>query len=148
MADKKKLTEEDNDLLAALGLEVEVKQAVKYTALEQRVITGFEEIQKFVEEEGRLPQSGEDKDIFERIYAVRLERIRLLDESQHLLADLDHQNLLEGYDNADTQISDDLDDDELLAQLGVEPNDETSITKLKHVPVSYTHLTLPTICSV
>ena len=64
MADKKKLTEEDNDLLAALGLEVEVKQAVKYTALEQRVITGFEEIQKFVEEEGRLPQSGEDKDIF------------------------------------------------------------------------------------
>ena len=72
MADKNKLTDEDNELLAQLGVEVVAKKAVKYTAVEQRIITGFEEIQKFVDEYNRLPESGEDRDIFERIYACLL----------------------------------------------------------------------------
>ena len=133
MADKKKLTDEDHDLLAELGVEVVAKKAVKYTALEQRIITGFEEIQKFVEEKGRLPESGEDKDIFERLYAIRLERIRSLEESQALLATLDHQNLLDNTNPDEGGSSDDLDDDELLAQLGVEQENESSITNLRHV---------------
>jgi hypothetical protein len=37
---------------------------------EERIIAGFEEIQRFVEEHGRAPQHGEDRDIFERMYAV------------------------------------------------------------------------------
>ncbi len=41
---------------------------------------GFEEIQRFVEKHGRAPQHGEDRDIFERLYAVRLDRLRALEE--------------------------------------------------------------------
>ena len=44
---------------------------------EERIIAGFEEIQRFVEKHDRAPQHGEDRDIFERLYAVRLDRLRL-----------------------------------------------------------------------
>ena len=47
---------------------------------DERIIVGFEEIQRFVEQHGRAPQHGEDKDIFERLYAVRLDRLRSLEE--------------------------------------------------------------------
>lgn len=133
MAKKDKLTEEDDALLAELGIEVEAKKLARYTPREERIIAGFEEIQQFVEEQKRLPQHGEESDIFERIYAVRLDQIRKLDESKELLKDIDYQNLLD----TDTQINqddlEDLDDDELLAQLGVDENDTDSITNLKHV---------------
>ena len=39
---------------------------------EERIIAGFEEIQQFFKQYGRAPQHGEDRDIFERLYAVRL----------------------------------------------------------------------------
>lgn len=133
MAKKQKITEEDEALLAELGVEVEFKKAVKYTAREQRIIAGFEEIQKFVEEKGRAPEHGEDKDIFERLYAIRLDRIRSQKECLELLKDFDSQNLLSTADNADTSIPDDIEDDELLKQLGVDPESEKSITNLKHV---------------
>src|ERR1700675_4517778 len=61
---------------------------------EQRIIAGFEEIQRFVEKHGRAPQHGEDREIFERIYAVRLDRLRVLEECRSLLAALDRQGLL------------------------------------------------------
>ena len=63
---------------------------------EERIIAGFEEIQRFVEKHGRAPQHGEDRDIFERLYAVRLDRLRALEECRSLLAPLDHQGLLSG----------------------------------------------------
>lgn len=133
MAKKKKLTDEDDALLAELGVEVETKKAKKYTAREERIIAGFEEIQKFVEEQGRLPDHGEDKDIFERLYAVRLDRIREQEECISLLKDSDHQNLLDGIYKPARNIPDDMDDDELLAQLGMDEKEENSITNLKHV---------------
>ena len=133
MAKKKEFTEDDDALLEALGVEVEVKKAVKYTAREERIIAGFEEIQKFVEEHDHLPEHGEDKDIFERLYAVRLEQIRKQEECRNLLQDLDYQNLLDGKYQQAMDIPDDMDDDELLAELGVDVNNENSITKLKHV---------------
>ena len=61
---------------------------------EERIIAGFEEIQRFVEQYGRAPQHGEDQDIFERLYAVRLDRLRALEECRLLLTPLDHQALL------------------------------------------------------
>lgn len=133
MAKKKTLTEEDDALLAELGIEVEAKKTSRYTPREERIIAGFEEIQKFVEEHGRLPKHGEDKDIFERLYAVRLDQIRKLKECRTLLKDLDFQKLLGEEANADEEIEEDLGDDELLAQLGVGEDDEDSITNLKHV---------------
>ncbi|MDP3439290.1 MAG: GIY-YIG nuclease family protein, partial [Azonexus sp.] len=58
---------------------------------EERIIAGFEEIQRFVEQHGHVPQHGEDRDIFERLYAVRLDRLRLLEECRSLLVPYDHQ---------------------------------------------------------
>lgn len=132
MAKIDKFTAEDDELLAALGVEVEVKKRATFTALEERVIAGFEEIQKFVAEEKRLPLHGEENDIFERLYAVRLEKIQEKQEFVDLLKDIDYQNILSGDIKSTVEVSDDLDDDELLKLLGVE-NDENSITKLKYV---------------
>src|SRR5207248_3718850 len=61
------------------------------SAREERIIAGFEEIQRFVEKCGHPPQHGEDRDIFERLYAVRLDRLRALEECRRRLASLDHQ---------------------------------------------------------
>lgn len=128
MADK--FTDDDDALLAELGIEVEKKKQVKRTPREERIIAGFEEIQKFVSENGRLPRHSEDGDIFERLYAVRLERLRELPEAMDLLTDFDDGGLLSGA--APLVEDEELDDDELLAALGVEV--ETSpIMELKHV---------------
>lgn len=133
MAKKDQYTEEDDALLAQLGVEFEAKKVKKYTAREERIIAGFEEIQKFVEERGRLPQHGEDRDIFERLYAVRLDRIREQKDCLELLKGLDTQNLLTPRPSSDHSVPDDIDDDELLKELGVEAGSDSSITKLIHV---------------
>ncbi len=57
---------------------LEAKPAGGRSAREERIIAGFEDIQRFVEKHGRPPQHGEDRDIFERLYAVRLDRLRML----------------------------------------------------------------------
>jgi hypothetical protein len=133
MAKKEQFTEEDDELLAQLGVEVEAKKPQKYSAREERIIAGFEEIQKFVEAHNRLPEHGEDKDIFERLYAVRLDRIRSQKECMELLKDLDTQNLLSAEHTAELSIPDDIEDDELLKELGVEVDSEASITNLRYV---------------
>ncbi|HNY29501.1 MAG TPA: GIY-YIG nuclease family protein [Fibrobacteria bacterium] len=99
------------------------------SAREERIIAGFEEIQKFVETHKRVPQHGESGDIFERLYAVRLDRLRALEECRTLLAPLDAQGLLNG---EYAPSPDELDDDELMAELvGI---DQTGpLTELKHV---------------
>jgi len=61
---------------------------------EERVIAGFEEIQRFYEAHGRAPRHGDDRDIFERLYAVRLDQLRALPDCRALLEPLDHQGLL------------------------------------------------------
>ncbi len=61
----------------------EAKKAT-YTPREERIIAGFEDILRFFEEHGRAPQHGEDRDIFERLYAVRLDRLRELEECRAL----------------------------------------------------------------
>ena len=132
MAKKDKFTVEDDELLAALGVEVEVKKKTIFTALEERVIAGFEEIQKFIEDHKRLPLHGEENDIFERLYAVRLEKIKEKQEFIDLLKDIDYQNVLSDNFKNTIEISDDLDDNELLNLLGVEA-EKHSITNLKHV---------------
>jgi hypothetical protein len=89
-----KFTEEDDALLEELGVEVEPEKRSSQTAREERIIAGFEEIQRFVEQHGRAPQHGEHRDIFERLYAVRLDRLRELSDCRALLEPLDHQRLL------------------------------------------------------
>ncbi|KKB07169.1 hypothetical protein VE25_19230 [Devosia geojensis] len=128
----KGFTDEDDALLEELGVEVETKKESSRTPREERVIAGFEEIQRFVEQRSRAPQHGEDRDIFERLYAVRLDRLREQADCRNLLAPLDHHGILAGAESAPTGIGDELDDDELLAQLGVD-SEPTDITDLRHV---------------
>jgi hypothetical protein len=73
-------------------------------ALEERVVAGFEEIQRFTEKHGRVPQHGEDRDIFERLYAVRLDRLRTLPDCRLWLEPLDHHGLLTGVTAANASI--------------------------------------------
>ncbi len=130
-----KFTEEDDVLLEELGVEIEAKKESSRTPREERIIAGFEEIQRFVEQHGRAraPQHGEDRDIFERLYAVRLDRLRELDDCRALLEALDHQGLLAGAKLVTVSVADEIDDDELLAQLGAEAAAPTDITELRHV---------------
>jgi Meiotically up-regulated gene 113 len=129
-----RFTDEDDALLEELGVEVETKRESSRTPREERIIAGFEEIQRFVEEHGHAPQHGEDRDIFERLYAVRLDRVRELADCRALLEPLDHQGLLAGAESAPAATPDELDDDELLlAQLGVEAPAPSDITELRHV---------------
>lgn len=125
-------TEDDDALLAELGVEVEAKKIVSRTPREERIIAGFEEVQRFIEEHGRTPHHGEDRDIFERLYAVRLDRMRELEECRTLLEPLDHQGLLSVQEGAVSSVSDDMDDDALLAELGVAA-ETADITELRHV---------------
>ena len=128
----RKFTPEDDALLAELGVEVETKKAVTRTPREERIIAGFKEIQFFSKEQGSVPNHGEERDIFERLYAVRLDRIRELQECRELIAPLDDQGLLTGVAKTPLIDAEELDDDALLAELGVEV-DAPPITELKHV---------------
>lgn len=82
---------------------------------------------------GRAPRHGEDRDIFERLYAVRLDRLRAQDDCRAVLEPLDHQGLLEGAEPGLDDAAEDISDDDLLAQLGVDAVATDDITELRHV---------------
>lgn len=129
------MTDPDLDELAAeLSEFAAPEKAGGRPVLEERVIAGFEEIQWFFDQHGRAPLHGEDRDIFERLYAVRLDRLRALPECRALLLPLDHQGLL-GDSAIVAEPSPIYNVDELAAELGatLEVDD---ITVLRHVRTS------------
>jgi hypothetical protein len=101
---------------------------------EERIVAGFEEIQRFYEMHNRAPQHGEDRDIFERLYAVRLDRLRAHEECRALLAPLDYQGLLAGAMIV-AEPSEAIDVYKLAAELGGAA-DANDITVLRHVRTS------------
>jgi len=119
----------DDELLDALGVEAIPVKAGTHTPQEERLIAGFEDILRFVDTHGRAPQHGEDRDIFERIYAVRLDRLRAMPNALPLLVPMDAHGLLTG-ERPQAPAPEDLDDDALLAELGDATHD---ITQLRHV---------------
>ena len=123
---------DDDELLDALGVDVAPLKVSSHTPREERIIAGFEDILRFHQAHGRAPQHGEGRDIFERLYAVRLDQLRKLPEAQTLLAALDGPGLLSGA--AAPVDVDALDEDALLAELGISetavPND---VNVLRHV---------------
>jgi len=128
------MTEQSNQaLLAALGVEVKKEKKAKLTSREERIVAGFEEIQRFVDENNRAPLHGEDRDIFERLYAIRLDQIKSQEDCRSLVIEMDHQGLLSD-ETVTTELADDIDSDEaLLAELGIEAPKEGDVTFLKHV---------------
>lgn len=129
-----RITDEDYELLGQLGVESAPSATGKRTAREQRIIAGFEDILRFVEEHRRPPQHGESRDIFERLYAVRLDRIRESAECLKLLEEFDSQGLLKGHNRTDVEAGDHAaSDKDLLDSLGVEATSDNDIAHLVHV---------------
>lgn len=112
-------------------LHVDKKDGSGRTAREERIIAGFEDIERFIEQHGRIPLHGEDKDIFERLYAVRLDKIRTSEECRAVLVDLDKHHLLGDVPIIPQSANEELDDETLLEELGGIGN--SNITKLTHV---------------
>lgn len=124
---------DDDELLEALGVEAASERHGSHTPREERLIAGFEEILRFRATHGRVPGHGEDRDIFERLYAVRLDRLRELPDARALLAPMDTAGLLVGEPPLGAGISD-LDDAALLDKLGVASSSgKDDITELRHV---------------
>ena len=99
--------------------------------LEERVLAGFEEIQRWVTEHGHPPMHGEGLDIFERLYAVRLDRIRGDETLRALVASSDHQGLLGEADLAADPATMNL--EELAADLAGIGEVKSDLTNLRHV---------------
>jgi hypothetical protein len=123
----------DDDILAELGVDLMPKKARARTPREERIIAGFEDVVKFREEHGRVPQHGEGRDIFERLYAVRLDRLRALPEGAELLGEIDVHGLLKVGGSTSLAAIEDLDDSALLAELGIDGAPEQDITQLRNV---------------
>ena len=122
----------DLELLAELGVETAPEPVRSLTPLQERIIAGFEDIQRFVAENGHLPQHGEDRDIFERLYAVRLDRLRGLPEAGDLLTQIDTGGILNS-DASIGQTPESFGDEALLAELGIDAGSVSDISQLRHV---------------
>jgi hypothetical protein len=127
-----RVTDDDRELLEELGVEATSAKAGGRSAREQRIIAGFEEIERFVEENGRAPQHGEDRDIFERLYAVRLDRIRESPECRAALSGVDRHGLLGAAPPGEASSTEgEQSDEDLLDSLGVDAGND--LTRLVHV---------------
>lgn len=129
----KDITAEDLELLGELGVDAESVEAGGRSAREQRIIAGFEEIERFVQEHGRPPEHGEKRDIFERTYAVRLDRIRHSAECREVLREVDSHGLLAGEMQAQPALREEPSDTELLSELGLDVAAADDVTQLVHV---------------
>ncbi len=120
----------DEELFAAVGGAIADEPQRAYTPLQERIVAGFEDILRFVQEHGRAPSHASGGDIFERLYAVRLDRLRALGEHHDVLRPLDTAGLLD----AAAPDDDPMDDEALLERLGgLSPGGEASVTTLRHV---------------
>jgi hypothetical protein len=129
----KHTTDEDLELLAELGVDLAPEQSGQHSAKEERIIAGFEEIERFVTEQGRLPQHGEEHDIFERLYAVRLDKLRESAECRAVLEPLDSRGLLDIQTDTSLTPEAEIDDETLLISLGIDPASDQDVTQLTHV---------------
>jgi hypothetical protein len=124
---------DEDELLADLGIEIAPIKASSRTPREERIIAGFEDILRFYEAHKQVPRHGNERDIFERLYAVRLDQLRKMPEAHALLAAMDKHCLLAGGANAAADV-DALSEDDLLAELSVGAEPATDdITVLRHV---------------
>ena len=115
------------------GVGWEEKERKPYNSEEERVIAGFEDIVRFYDEHGRVPGHGGQNDIFERLYAVRLNRLCEDEHWRKFLLPLDKYHLLhEPFSNTSTRatISEAR---AILAKLDVEAPSEDSIENLRFV---------------
>ena len=101
--------------------------------LEERFISGFEDINNFFEKNNRLPENKLNRDVFERIYSIRLNILKNNQEYKNLLLEFDKYELLSNTKNNEKAIDQEkMTDSELLSSLG-QLEDKSDITKLNYV---------------
>lgn len=110
----------------------EAKTEAPHSAVEERVMAGFEEIQRWIVANGRLPQNAEGLDIFERLYAVRLDRIRAQPDLRVIVAPIDQGGLLDRRNHPGGDPSA-LSADDLAAELAGIGDSASDLTALRHV---------------
>lgn len=121
-----------DELLEELGETLGTSATPKYTPRQERLLAGFEDILRFYETHNRAPQHGEERDIFERLYAVRLDQLRKLAEGDlTLLATLDKYGMLAQPDVL--PVPEEIDPEALLAELEAGEKDSDDISVLRHV---------------
>ena len=116
------------DELAEFNPKEKKKEAA--TPEDERIIAGFEDIERFFEKKGRLPASA-SSDIFERLLAIRLEAIKNQPKCMDLLDGRDEKGLLTM--KAPIEVSaEDMSDDE-LADFLEEDHSGDDLFDMKHV---------------
>jgi hypothetical protein len=123
----------DEDILAELGVDLTPKRSHARAPREERIVAGFEDILRFHEKHGRLPEHGGGRDIFEQLLAIRLDRLRAMAANHEPLRKIDQSGLLDEPTVPRPAPADQLDDNELLAELGVNGAADDDITRLRHV---------------
>ena len=122
----------DRELLDLLGVKVENKNKPN-NFLEERIISGFEDINNFFGKNNRLPENKLNRDVFERIYSIRLNILKNNQEYKNLLLEFDKYELLSNTKNNEKAIDQEkMTDSELLSSLG-QLEDKSDITKLNYV---------------
>lgn len=84
----------DNQILDELEIQLELKSSKILTPLQERVISGFKEINHFFETHQRVPSHHADADIFEKLCASRLDKIKQNSDMKSVVLFLDKFNLL------------------------------------------------------
>lgn len=122
-----------DDLRAELDDFAVVGKVSNNTLVQERILAGFQEIESFFKEFGRLPEHGASKDFFERLYAVRLDQLRSLSEHHPFLEAFDRRGILKaGYKDAHAEVESAIDLDSLARELNEAP-ELSEISRLKHV---------------
>lgn len=130
----KQVTNLDRSLLDELGIDTKIEKKANLSPRDQRIIAGYEEVERFVDEHDRLPRHGVEHDVFERLYAVRLEKMGKCGICQNLLSPIDTKGLLSAHAvSSNILAEDEPTDTDILATLGVEAGSKEDITTLKHV---------------
>ena len=84
----------DDQILDELDIQLELKSPKVLMPLQERLISGFEEINHFFETYQQVPSHHTDADIFEKLCASRLDKIKQNSEMKSVVVFLDKFNLL------------------------------------------------------
>jgi len=121
-----------DDLRAELEDFAEARPEASRSAVEERVLAGFEEVRRWIASNGRLPQNAEGLDIFERLYSVRLDRLRAQESLRDLLEPLDAEGILAGSGSFGRDAAE-LTSDDLAAELAGLEDPASDLSELRHV---------------
>lgn len=124
-----RLTLEDILLNDPLGALKDIKPKTKTSTEEQRLIDGFEDINKFYESNNHEPQKNTN--VSERQLASKLEGYRRDNNKIKILKPYDKYNLLKEREEVKVSSIDDILNSDILGVLGGEDED---IFNLKHIP--------------